>query len=86
MKFKEAGLDVMESKPCMDQNCIIDGIKVLCQCQGIKKQTILKHIASGVKTVAEMQRATGAGSGSCRGKQCTPRIEELLQAGLRLDD
>lgn len=57
---------------------IIDGLKPICLCKGIKKRVFLKHIQAGVKTVAELQQVTGAGSGSCKGKRCTPRIEELL--------
>jgi len=70
----------------MDENSIIDGLKPLCRCQGIKKKTFLEHIFSGLKTVAALQRITGAGPGSCHGKECTPRIEKLLQSALLSDD
>ena len=63
----------------MNEKEIIDGLKVICKCQGIKKRTFLKHIASGVGSVAELQLVTGAGSGDCQGKQCTQRIDDLLQ-------
>ena len=65
----------------MNEKEIIDGLKVICKCQGIKKRTFLKHIASGVVSVAGLQHITGAGSGDCMGKQCTERIEALLQDG-----
>ena len=57
---------------------IIDGLKVVCICKGIRKSAFLKHIRAGASTVRELQRATGAGSGSCKGDRCTPRIEELV--------
>jgi NAD(P)H-nitrite reductase large subunit len=58
---------------------IIDNLKIICQCKGIRKSVFLKHIKAGLRTVEELQKATGAGSGSCKGKQCTPRITELLK-------
>jgi len=58
---------------------IIDGLKVICQCKGIRKSVFLKHIKAGFTTVAELKKATGAGTGSCKGKQCTPRIAEILR-------
>ena len=62
----------------MDEYSIIDGLKILCKCKGIRKKVFLRHIAAGIHTVEELQRITGAGTGSCRGKQCTPRIEDLV--------
>jgi NAD(P)H-nitrite reductase large subunit len=57
---------------------VIEGLKVICKCRNIRKSVFLKHIAAGKKTVDELKKATGAGTGSCKGKTCTPRIEELL--------
>ncbi len=59
---------------------IIEGLKPICLCKGIRKNVFLKHIAAGLRTVEELQKATGAGSGSCKGERCTPRIRELLEA------
>jgi len=58
---------------------IIDGLKMICQCKGIRKNIFLKHIKAGLTTVAELKKATGAGAGSCKGKQCTTRIAEMLK-------
>jgi NAD(P)H-nitrite reductase large subunit len=58
---------------------IIEGLKVICLCKGIKKSVFLKHIKAGLKTVEELKKATGAGTGSCKGKRCTPRIAEMLK-------
>lgn len=63
----------------MDEHTIIDGLKVICKCQGIKKSTFLKHITSGVVSVSGLQKVTGAGSGDCQGKQCIAQITSLLQ-------
>ncbi len=64
----------------MDEQQIIEGLKPVCQCKGIKKRTLLQHIASGIHSIEALQRISGAGSGSCQGKQCTSRIEELLKS------
>jgi NAD(P)H-nitrite reductase large subunit len=63
----------------MKEQQIIDGLKVICQCKGIRKSVFLKHIKTGLNTVEALRKATGAGSGSCKGKQCTSRIRELLK-------
>jgi NAD(P)H-nitrite reductase large subunit len=59
---------------------IIEGLKHICQCKAIKKKVFLQHIASGVRSVEKIQHITGAGTGSCQGKNCTPRIEALVRA------
>jgi NAD(P)H-nitrite reductase large subunit len=58
---------------------IIDGLKPICQCKGIRKSVFLKHIKAGLRTVEELKKATGTGGGSCKGKRCTARIIELLK-------
>jgi NAD(P)H-nitrite reductase large subunit len=63
----------------MNEQEIIEGLKVICTCKGIRKNVFLKHIRAGLKTVAELKKATGAGTGSCKGKGCTPRIEEMRE-------
>ena len=58
---------------------IIDGLKVVCTCRNIRKSVFQKHISEGLRTIEELKRATGAGAGTCKGKQCTPKIAELLK-------
>lgn len=58
---------------------VIEGLRPVCICKGIRARVILQVIRSGRSTVKEVQQATGAGSGSCKGDRCTPRIEELLR-------
>jgi len=57
---------------------IIDNIKVICQCKMIKKAAYKKLIAQGMDSIAELEKATGAGSGECGGKRCGPRLSEML--------
>jgi NAD(P)H-nitrite reductase large subunit len=65
----------------MEQNInpeILDKITKVCICKGISRAAIKKAIINGAKTVEEVQKVTGAGSGSCGGRRCTPKIRELL--------
>jgi len=63
----------------MDQNEILEGLKPICLCKGIRKKVFMNHIANGINTLEGLRKATGAGSGSCEGKRCTPRILDLLK-------
>ncbi len=62
----------------MNEAEILDGLKAICICKGIRKKVFLQHIAAGLTTVEELKEATGAGTGPCGGRRCTPRIEEML--------
>lgn len=66
----------------MDQNDvnqdIMDKMTKVCICKGISRATMKRVIKEGAKTVAEVQKATGAGSGPCGGRRCTIKIQELL--------
>lgn len=66
----------------MEQNLngeILDKLTKLCLCKSISRLTIKKAISSGAKTLKEVQQKTGAGSGACCGRRCTPKIEQLLK-------
>lgn len=60
------------------QSEIMDKMTKVCICKGISRATMKKVIRDGAVTVAEVQKATGAGSGSCGGRRCTPKIEQLI--------
>lgn len=57
---------------------IMDKLTKVCVCKSISRLTIKKAIKQGAKNLKEVQSATGAGSGSCLGRRCSPKIEELL--------
>ena len=59
---------------------IMDKMTKVCICKAISRATMKKAIQNGAKTLAEVQKATGAGSGPCGGRRCTPKIEELLKS------
>lgn len=50
----------------------------ICICKSINKATMKKVILDGATTVSAVRFKTGAGSGSCKGRRCTPRIEKLI--------
>lgn len=53
---------------------IKDKLTKVCVCKSINRKTI----KNGAKTVDEVKHITGAGSGSCKGCRCIPKIKELL--------
>ncbi|MFL0267858.1 (2Fe-2S)-binding protein [Candidatus Clostridium radicumherbarum] len=66
----------------MEQNLneeILDKLTKVCLCKAIPRSTMKKAIRNGARTVKEVQAATGAGSGPCNGRRCTPKIEQLLK-------
>lgn len=58
---------------------ILDKMTKVCICKGIPRSTMKKAIKNGASTLQEVQKATGAGSGPCGGRRCTPKILELLE-------
>lgn len=66
----------------MEQNInseIMDKLTKVCICKAIPRSRIKAVIKGGAKTLKEVQQATGAGSGGCGGRRCTPKIEDLLE-------
>jgi NAD(P)H-nitrite reductase large subunit len=80
VKYRDLPGQSAEGEFVMKEQQIIDGLKPICLCKGIKKSVFLKHIKAGLTTVEALQKAAGAGSGSCKGKRCTPRIVEMLKS------
>ncbi len=60
------------------QQWILDNKKV-CQCNGIKRKTVVDAINAGADTLEKVSKATGTGTGGCHGNRCTPVITELLE-------
>jgi len=58
---------------------ILDKMTKVCICKGISRASIKKAIANGAKTLSEVQKVTGAGTGPCGGRRCTVKILELLE-------
>lgn len=65
----------------MEQNInneILDKLTKVCVCRGVSRASIKKAISDGAKSVEDVERLTGAGSGSCKGKRCVEKIQGLL--------
>ncbi|PPK48789.1 (2Fe-2S)-binding protein [Clostridium algidicarnis] len=58
---------------------IMDKLTKVCLCKAIPRSKMKEAIKGGATTVEEVQKATGAGSGGCSGRRCTPKIEVLLE-------
>ncbi|MBL4931413.1 MULTISPECIES: (2Fe-2S)-binding protein [Clostridium] len=71
----------------MDNNLneeVLDKLTKVCLCKAIPRSKIKAAIRNGATTVQEVQRATGAGSGGCSGRRCTPKIQELIDKELAM--
>ena len=58
---------------------ILDKLTKTCTCKLITRAKIKEAIKNGASTIEDVQKATGAGSGPCKGKNCSSRIYELLK-------
>jgi bacterioferritin-associated ferredoxin len=71
-----------EARPAADDalsRTVLEGMKVVCICKGIKQRVFWKALDSGMRTKEEVNRFTGSGSGGCQGRRCGPRIAEMLR-------
>jgi len=58
---------------------VVEGMKVVCICKGIKKRVFWNAFDAGMCTHEDINRHTGSGSGSCQGRRCGPRILDMLK-------
>ena len=58
---------------------LLEGMKVVCICKGIKMRTFWRAMDEGAQTHEQVDQATGSGSGQCQGRRCGPRILEMLR-------
>ena len=65
---------------------ILDKLTKICLCKVISKAVIKKAIKNGAKTLEDVQKVTGAGSGGYRGHRCTPMIEDILKEELEKEN
>lgn len=71
-----------EEKQKRLRELVLDKHTKVCLCKSIPRIKIKEAIAKGADTVEKVQQATGAGSGGCCGRRCTPKIQELLDKAL----
>ena len=58
---------------------ILDRLTKSCLCKQIPRHKVKQLIRNGARTFAEIHLATGAGTGSCNGYRCIPKIEALIE-------
>jgi bacterioferritin-associated ferredoxin len=58
---------------------IMDKLTKVCLCRSISRKTIKAAILEGALTADEVKKKTGASTGSCSGRRCTLKIEQLLE-------
>lgn len=76
--LSDAAVDSVSDVP-PEARTLLEGMKVVCICKGIKKSVFWKVLDTGVRTKEEVNYLTGSGSGGCQGRRCGPRILEMLR-------
>lgn len=62
----------------MDNQQVIDKLTKVCVCKAVSRLAIKQAIADGCETVEAVWSKTNSGNGSCKGKRCRAKIQELL--------
>lgn len=62
----------------MNEQEIIDKLTKVCICKAVSRLTIKKAISEGAKTVEEVWAKTNTGNGSCKGRRCREKIQQVL--------
>ena len=52
----------------------------VCICKGIPRKRFVEAIRAGARSLQDVNRAVGSGTGECKGERCGPKIAELLRA------
>ena len=69
----------------MDNNlnqAVLDKITKTCRCKVITRAKIKEAIRNGATTFEEVKKATGAGTGHCKGAGCSYSINNLIKEHL----
>ncbi|HFQ91118.1 MAG TPA: (2Fe-2S)-binding protein [Desulfobulbus sp.] len=61
----------------MDEE-ILARLKPGCICKGVRLFRLMEAIEAGATDFAQVAARTGIGDGSCGGRRCGARVEELL--------
>ena len=54
------------------------GDRVICRCEEVTEEEIIRAIREGARTVSEVKRRTRAGMGMCQGKICSRLIASII--------
>lgn len=66
----------------MDNNLneiVLDKLTKTCRCRVISRAKIKEAIRNGATTFEEIKKITGAGTGSCKGRNCSYSINNLIK-------
>jgi NAD(P)H-nitrite reductase large subunit len=58
--------------------------KIICRCEEITEEEIIKAIKDGATTVDEVKKFTRAGMGLCQGRTCRKLVEKILSRELNI--
>jgi len=58
---------------------------IVCRCEDVTLADIQHTLVIGYRTVEEVKRYTGLGTGPCEGKECMAQAARLCLAALRAD-
>lgn len=61
-----------------------DKSTILCRCEDLTREDILKCIQDGYRTIDEIKRVTRAGMGPCQGRTCRMLIAQELSSYYKL--
>jgi len=59
--------------------------KIICRCEEITEEEIIKAIKDGATTVDEVKKFTRAGMGLCQGRTCRKLVEKILSRELNIE-
>ncbi len=54
------------------------GKTILCRCEDVSESDVRKALDAGYRTIEEIKRYTGFGTGTCQGKECLALIASTL--------
>jgi bacterioferritin-associated ferredoxin len=52
--------------------------EVICRCEEVSREEIIKAIRSGDRTVGDIRKSTRAGMGLCQGKTCGRLVRKIM--------
>ncbi|WP_051309113.1 (2Fe-2S)-binding protein [Desulfogranum japonicum] len=61
-----------------NETTVLARVKPGCICKGIKLFALMQAIENGARSFEEVAEKTGIGDGSCKGKRCRQKVEEIL--------
>ncbi|KMT21629.1 (2Fe-2S)-binding protein [Clostridium cylindrosporum] len=59
---------------------VLDKLTKVCVCTGTSRRTIKEAVKKGALTFQDIKAKTGAGSGSCCGRKCREKIEQIISS------